>query len=249
MGWYSALALGGALKHENAYTLIDTMGSMMKDTIIGGQIIYSVTDDNWQVDEVTKAKTLKEVEKAGANISIYLGGYLVIGGPQKALDKLLKSLPHKDKYPFQLPYHAAYHTPLLESVSGKALTTLPEQMFQKPIVPLVDGRGYIWSPWATNSNDLWNYTLGHQVCKTYDFTTAMNVAIKEFCPDKLVLLGPGNILGGSIGQIITGQNWQDISCKKDFTNRQKTDPFLISMGIPEQRDLICHSYEKQAAST
>ena len=249
MGWYSALALGGALKHENAYTLIDTMGSMMKDTIIGGQIIYSVTDDNWQVDEAIKAKTLKEVEKAGANISIYLGGYLVIGGAQKALDKLLKSLPHKDKYPFQLPYHAAYHTPLLESVSGKALTTLPEKMFQKPIVPLVDGRGYIWSPWATNSNDLWNYTLGHQVCKTYDFTTAMNVAIKEFCPDKLVLLGPGNTLGGSIGQIITGQNWQDISCKKDFTNRQKTDPFLISLGIPEQRDLICHSYEKQAAST
>ena len=25
MGWYSALALGGALKHENSYTLIDTM--------------------------------------------------------------------------------------------------------------------------------------------------------------------------------------------------------------------------------
>ena len=75
------------------------------------------------------------------------------------------------------------------------------------------------------------------------------MAIKEFCPDKLVLLGPGNTLGGSIGQIITGQNWQDISCKKDFTNRQKTDPFLISLGIPEQRDLICHSYEKQAAST
>ena len=126
---------------------------------------------------------------------------------------------------------------------------LPEKNFQKPIIPLVDGRGYIWSPWATDSNDLWNYTLGHQVCKTYDFTMAINVAIKEFCPDKLVLLGPGNTLGGPIGQIIAGQNWQDISCKKDFTNRQKTDPFLISLGIPGQRNLICHSYEKQTAST
>ena len=138
MGWYSALALGGALKHENVYTLIGTMGSMMKDTIIGGQIIYSITNDNWQVDKATKEKGLKEVEKAGANISIYLGGYLVIGGTQKALDKLLKALPHNDKYPFQLPYHAAYHTPLMESISEKALTMLPEQIFQKPIVPLVD---------------------------------------------------------------------------------------------------------------
>ena len=249
MGWYSALALGGALNYKNAYTLIDRMGSMMKDTIIGGQIIYPVTDENWQVDESKKKKCLIEVEKVGANISIYLGGYLVIGGAQKALDKLLKSLPRSNKYPFQLPYHAAYHTPLLESVSEKALNVLPEEMFQKPIIPLVDGRGYIWSSWATNPTDLWNYTLGHQVCKTYDFTIAMNVVIKEFCPDKLVLLGPGNTLGGSIGQIITGLNWQDISSKKDFTNLQKKDPFLISLGIPEQRDLICHNYEKQAAST
>jgi len=243
------LAFGGALKHEKAYSLIDTMGSMMKDTIIGGQIIYPITNDNWRVDEVTKANIINKVEKAGAFISIYLGGYIVIGGAQKALDKLLKSLPQKDNYPFQLPYHAAYHTALLESVSEKAFTMLPEKMFQKPIIPLIDGRGYIWSPWATNSNDLWNYTLGHQVCNTYDFTMAINVAIKEFCPDKLVLLGPGNTLGGPIGQIITGLNWKNISCKKDFINRQKTDPFLISLGIPGQRNLICHSYEKQIVST
>ena len=249
MGWYLSLAFGGALKHEKAYSLIDTMGSMMKDTIIGGQIIYPITNDNWRVDEVKKENIINKVEKAGAYISIYLGGYLVIGGARKALDKLLKSLPQKDNYPFQLPYHAAYHTALLESVSEKAFTMLPEKNFQKPIIPLVDGRGYIWSPWATDSNDLWNYTLGDQVCKTYDFTMAINVAIKEFCPDRLVLLGPGNTLGGPIGQIIAGQNWQDISCKKNFTNRQKTDPFLISLGIPGQRNLICHSYEKQTAST
>ena len=40
MGWYSALALSGALTHENAYSLISTMGSMMKEGTIGGQIIY-----------------------------------------------------------------------------------------------------------------------------------------------------------------------------------------------------------------
>ena len=42
MGWYSALALSGALTHENAYSLIHIMGSMMKNRIIGGQIIYPI---------------------------------------------------------------------------------------------------------------------------------------------------------------------------------------------------------------
>ena len=72
MGWYLALAFGGALKHEKAYSLIDTMGSMMKDTIIGGQIIYPITNDNWRVDEATKENIINKVEKAGAYISIFL---------------------------------------------------------------------------------------------------------------------------------------------------------------------------------
>ena len=54
-----------------------------------------------------------------------------------------KLLPRKDNYPLQLPYHAAYHTALLKSVSEKAFSMLPEKMFQKPIIPLIDGRGYI----------------------------------------------------------------------------------------------------------
>ena len=50
MGWYIALALGGAMTQENAYHLIHTMGSMMTGGIIGGQIIYPIVDENWQVD-------------------------------------------------------------------------------------------------------------------------------------------------------------------------------------------------------
>ena len=44
MGWYSALALAGAITYENGYDLVNTMGSMMKDKIIGGQLIYPITN-------------------------------------------------------------------------------------------------------------------------------------------------------------------------------------------------------------
>jgi acyl transferase domain-containing protein len=238
MGWYIALALGGAMSYENAYHLIHTMGAMMTDGIIGGQIIYPIVDENWQVDESKKEMVLNEIEKACAHVSIYFGGYMVIGGEQSALDSLLKTLPTDDKYPFQLPFHAAFHTPLMDNVSAKGMSALPSSLFQKPAIPLVDGRGHIWSPFSTDINELHQYTLGHQVTKAYDFTSAIRVTMKEFCPDKLVLLGPGNTLGGSIGQIMIENNWLDVESKPTFSQRQQSNPYLISMGMEEQRGTI-----------
>ena len=104
---------------------------------------------------------------------------------------------------------------------------------------MVDGRGQIWSPFSTNTKELKNYTLGHQVTKTYDFTASVTVAMKEYCPDKLVLLGPGNTLGGSIGQIIVQNNWFDVNLKQDFSKLQRNEPYLISMGIEDQRKFVC----------
>ena len=238
MGWYIALALGGAMSYENAYQLIHTMGTMMAEGIIGGQIIYPIVDKNWQLDSEKSAMVLAEIEKAGAYVSIHLGGYLVIGGEQTVLDKLLKKLPTDDTYPFQLPYHGAFHTPLMNNISAKGMGVLNPSLFQKPVIPMVDGRGHIWTPFSTDSTELHQYTLGHQVTKAYDFSSAVMVTMKEFCPDKLVLLGPGNTLGGAIGQIMIKNNWLDVNSKSAFLRRQKSDPYLISMGMKEQREII-----------
>ena len=92
MGWYSALALGGALKHENAYTVIGTMGSMMKDIIIGGQIIYSITNDNWQVDKATKEKILKEVKKN----NLFDNSRITLAGQSRGGDFVLEGVLNED---------------------------------------------------------------------------------------------------------------------------------------------------------
>ncbi len=49
--------------------------------------------------------------------------------------------------------------------------------------------------------------------------------MKEFCPDKIVLLGPGNSLGGAVGQIIVQNNWNNVNSKKTFLSNQNQDPF------------------------
>ena len=238
MGWYTALSLGNAISTKAGYELIHTMGSMMKNQLIGGQVIYPIVDNDWINNTEKKTEIISILKNTGCYLSIELGGYLVIGGEQTCLDLLLKQLPKKDKYPFQLPFHAAFHTPLLKSISEKAFSLIPQKLFQKPSIPIVDGQGKIWSPYSTNPRLLFEYTLREQVISVFDFTRAISVALKEFCPEKILLLGPGNSLGGAIGQIIVEHGWNGIHSKNDFIMQQEKDPFLISMGLEEQRKLI-----------
>lgn len=244
MGWYITLAVGGALDQAGAFEVINTMGSMMKDEVIGGQVIYPVVDENWKKSEAREKEIWHIVEKINSHpehevyLSIRLGGYIVFGGNKHGIQALLKELPPIENYPFQLINHAAFHTPLLKETSEKAFNILSENLFQKPKVPLIDGRGVIWQPYSADVKKLYEYTLGHQVTEPYDFSQSVIVGLKEFCPDVLILLGPGNTLGGSLGQIMIEIDWQGLKSKTDFSERQTKDPLLLAMGKPEQRHLV-----------
>jgi len=222
MGWYLALAFSGVLNWAGAFHTIQTMGSMMKQEIIGAQLIYPIVDENWLPDPKREAvvhEALAEIKQAGvgeAYVSIWLGGYVVLAGEKRAVDFLQKKLPKTGDYPFQLINHAAFHTPLMYETSQRAFEAIPESLFHAPQLPLIDGRGQIWQPYSTDTRALYEYTLGHQVYATYDFTSSITVALKEFAPDQLWLLGPGSSLGGSLGQILIKNQWRGIKNKDDF---------------------------------
>ncbi len=234
MGWYLALSMAQALDLESSYQLIQSMGSMMKDQLIGGQIIYPFINEDWTFNFEEYRQILTAVTKANlkgqAFVSIELGGYLVLAGDKLGLQTLTELLPSKENYPFQLVNHGAFHTPLMNSISERAFHILGKLAWQKPQLPLIDGRGKVWHPHSTGLDQLRDYTLGHQVYAPYDFTQAITVALKEFAPDHLVLLGPGNSLGGAVGQILIRNRWQGLRSKTDFVERQKENPILISLG-------------------
>ena len=242
MGWYTALALAGAVRGEQALQLIHGMGSMMKKGVIGGQLIYPLVDSEWRRDP----KQVAVVEKAIADVgrlpgaevhaSIHFGGYAILGGNELALGTLMKALPSVEdgKYPFILVNHAAFHTPLMQATSEQAYRDLGLELFERPDLPLVDGRGVIWQPYSTDLSELRDYTLGHQVVATYDFSRALTVTLKEFAPDVLILLGPGTASGGAIGQTLVENHWWNITSKADFSMRQSKDPVLLAMGREEQ---------------
>ncbi|GAA0358467.1 ACP S-malonyltransferase [Bowmanella denitrificans] len=245
MGWYIALAMADVLNQHSAIELINTMGSMMSGGLIGGQMIYPITDDNWHEDSAQKAQILQwmtEVsQQPGCQVypSIWFGGYLVLGGNEAGLKAMEQRLPRlQDRYPMRLYNHAAFHTPLLQSVSDKAFARLSQNLFQRPALPLIDGQGRIWQPHSTDMTALYRYTLDTQVVAPYDYSKAIEVAIKEFAPDKLIILGPGATLGGATAQVLIKQNWHNLSDKQGFIQRQQQDPLILAMGMEAQRSLV-----------
>ena len=245
MGWYSALACAGALSRENGFHLANTMGTLMQRSLIGGQLIYPFVSENWQPRPERRATLLALAADIAARpghalfLSIELGGMLVLAGNSVGLAAFEGAVePAQGRFPMRLANHAAFHTPLMEPVAEEGRSLLPNTLFGQPHLPMIDGRGAIWWPGATDPNALYDYTLGGQVTRTYDFTRAITVAAREFAPDLFIITGPGTTLGGAVAQSLILAGWRGMSDKDDFRARQDENPVLLSMGMPEQR-IVC----------
>ncbi|MCA0271288.1 MAG: ACP S-malonyltransferase [Proteobacteria bacterium] len=245
MGWYSALACAGALSAEAGFEVVNTMGTLMQEALIGGQLVYPCVGEDWVPDPARKAALMAKVAEIGARsdhvfgLSIDLGGMLVLAGNEAGLKAFEAEVPpEQGRFPMRLSNHAAFHTALQAPVAERGRARLSQQLFGQPDLPMIDGRGAIWWPGATDAGALWDYTLGHQVVEPYDFTHAIRTAAREFAPDLFIVTGPGTTLGGAVAQSLILANWRGMGSKTDFQTRQQTAPLLVSMGMEDQRALV-----------
>ncbi len=243
MGWYLSLACAGALSIENGARLVNTMGTLMHQKGVGGQIIYPLVDERWQPDTkkiIVIENTILKAHELGyhVSISIRLGGMAVLAADKEGMAFLKKELPALERYPMELSFHAAFHSSLLNFIIPQAQSILPQSLLGQPAIPMIDGCGHIWSPEACNIQSLYRYTLGTQINETYDFTRSVEVGLKEFAPDKIIVLGPGTTMGPPVAQTVIAHDWAGIKTKDGFKKRQSKDPFILSMGIDEQRKVV-----------
>lgn len=245
MGWYLALAAGGALSSEDGFRVVDTMGSLMQEHLIGGQMVYPWMGEDWQPDLGRKAELLEIVagintrEAQTLHLSIDLGGMLVLAGDEAGLKAFETAVPPVGgRFPMRLANHAAFHTALQAPVAEKGRAALPETLFGQPQKPLIDGRGSIWWPHATDTQALWRYTFDTQVCETYDFTAAIRTAAREFAPDLFIVTGPGATLGGAVAQSLVLSQWKGMTDKAGFEAVQAREKLLVSMGREDQRGQV-----------
>ena len=246
MGWYSTLAVAGAVDLEQGFRIIDAMGEHSQQGEDGGQVLITLVDDDWQEAPGLRAALMETVAaihgRGGAklHVSIELGGMIVFAGNEAGLAALVAEAPAgPGREPLRLVNHGPFHTPLMQGSSDGALASLPADWFGSPAVPMIDGHGRIWRPHAVNARALHHYTFVTQILESYDFTRAVQVAVKEFAPERIILLGPGDTLGGAIAQALIAIRWQGIGSKQDFQAVQASaDPLLLSMGREEQRALV-----------
>ena len=254
LGWYSALFCAGALTLADTMRVVETMSGMGRDGLIGGQLVYPVTDDRWLADEDLTRRVdaaLRDTRAAGHRVgdSIRYGGYRVLWGDDAGIRELRTRLPRHDSgertYPLHLHGHAAFHSPLLADNARRAVEALADTVgWRLPEVPLIDGRGHQWSPLATDAGALAAYTLRTQVTSTFDFTACVRVALREYAPDLLVCLGPGDALGAPVAQVIIQERWQGIGDREAFLQRQQADPLIVSFAREQQRRLVTDEWSQ-----
>jgi len=245
MGWYSALACGGAVSGAAGFAIADAMGMNSQAHGPGGQIVVTVVDGDWRDVPGLRNEVLALCDRISARaghvaaLSIDLGGMLVLAGNDAGIKALAAELPETPgRAPLPLAGHGPFHTPLMHESSARAKAQLAAQLFAAPALPLIDGRGHIWRQYASTPDVLWDYTFGHQIVAAYDFTRAVQVAVKEYAPDRVILLGPGDTLGGAIAQTLIAIGWRGLTSKGDFIERQMADPLVLAMGRADQRERV-----------
>jgi [acyl-carrier-protein] S-malonyltransferase len=245
MGWYTALVASGSLPLQDGIRLVETMAAYQAGHVVGGQIMTPLAHPDGTPDPARREAVeaaLAGARAAGARAfwSIDLGSYAVLGADDAGLAHLAKALPGETRgertFPVRLPLHSAFHTPLLAETSARARTELSDLPFEAPQVPLVDGRGMVFRPTWADPVALRDYTLGHQVTRPYHFHRGLLTALHHTGAEVVVLLGPGNSLGGPVVQALLREGWHGIRDRDALDACQRgPDPLVLSFGVALQR--------------
>jgi [acyl-carrier-protein] S-malonyltransferase len=241
MGFYTALAASGVLSLPDAIRLVDTMGSYQEGNVIGGQLLYPVTDEQWRPEPASVAAVRRALGLG--YLSIDLGSFAVLAGDESQLLAIEAILPKVDRgtrtFPVRLPLHSAFHTPLMSSASERAISELALD-WRSPTVPLIDGRGRVHRPAWADPAEIATYTLTTQVVDTYGFAASVRTALHHLAPDRIVVLGPGNSLGAPLAAIAVDSHWQGMLDRAAF-EAASSAMYLASFGVARQRPALVAS--------
>jgi hypothetical protein len=213
MGWYTALACAGGfgrawLCHRRCH---GRQFAEARARRAGGA---GAGREDWRVDPALRRAVDAAMARHGVLPSIHLGGMLVVAGARprwmrwKGPARPVASAP-APCWPRPVP-HAADGGKRQRGAVALGHLVRPVRG------AAIDGRAVMMA--ASDAESL-DYTFGYQILAPYDFTTAMTVAIREFAPDRIVLLGPAKRWRRDRAGAVA-LNWLDIGSKDAFSSRQ-----------------------------
>jgi [acyl-carrier-protein] S-malonyltransferase len=99
MGWYTTLAVAGAVDLEHGFSIIDAMGENSQQGEPGGQVLITLVGEDWREAPDLRTALTETVaaihgrDGAKLHVSIELGGMIVFAGNEAGLVALIAEAP------------------------------------------------------------------------------------------------------------------------------------------------------------
>ena len=139
LGWYSALAIAGALSFDDAFRLVQEIALLQEEPLpdggSGGQVIYPLTDADWLPVPDLRAAVAGVVDEHGTATAPAASTRASTWAPTPSwpatmpgsptlIDRLPPVKIGERLFPLRLAMHGPYHTPLVEHVAAGAAERL-----------------------------------------------------------------------------------------------------------------------------
>jgi acyl transferase domain-containing protein len=232
-GWQTALVVAGVLSFGDGLRLVHELAYAEQQSP-SAALIYPLTDAAWRPQPALRAAldaALGAVVGEATGL-LDLGAFVVVGGPPDAIGRLLPKLRPvqigEQRYPQRVAGTRLHGVTPLPEASVEHLAALD---WRRPSVTLIDGRGARHTPWAADPTELRAYTLGALRAEPYRFAAGLRVALREYAPDGLLLLGPGRSLANGVAQALVAEGYRGVRSRTAFEALQRsTSPLLLGTG-------------------
>lgn len=196
LGEYSALVAAGALKFDEAVSVVQKRGRFMQEEVpqgVGAMAAILGLENDLVVEACTKASSEGIVEPANFNCPMQL----VIGGEVKAVEKAVEYCKASGaKKAVMLPVSAPFHTSLLNGAGEKLKPQLESMTLSDCIIPVINNVDAAYMTSASQVVD----KLVRQVSNPVRWEDCIK-QLTEDGFDTFIEIGPGSALSKFIKKI------------------------------------------------
>ncbi len=191
LGEYSALVCAGAIKLEDAITLVAKRGEYMQEAVPAGKgamaAILGLSDE--QVKSACHDATQGDVVAA---VNFNAPGQVVIAGSTEAVERAMELCKEAGaKRALKLAVSAPSHCQLMQPAAERLKERLTKIDISAPSIPVINNVDVSMETDADKIRD----ALTRQLCNPVRWVETIEVMAREGV-DKLIECGPGKVLAG-----------------------------------------------------
>ena len=202
LGEYVALYAAGAIDFETGLGLVKRRGELMQNAE-GGQMMAMMKFDRDQLEAAIAAT--EGVVLANDNSPLQA----VISGTPAAVEAIASRV--KSRRAIKLNVSGAFHSPLMEPASQEFATVLAAVTFNEATIPVMSNVDPSPETAAAALHD----RLSRQMTGSVRWRE-ISLSLTDLGVDRVVEVGPGNVLTGLIGRTVTGLELVNIQGAPDL---------------------------------